>query len=1547
MFQRTVRVVVVQAAGLSLGLAALLSGTALAQAPVINKANNAGALNLGTSWVGGVAPVGTDIAQWEATVTGANSTVLGADQSWLGIKILNPGGAVTIGGGNLLTLGASGVDMSAATQNLALNANVDLGAAQTWRVATGRTLTVGGVIGDSLLTGSALTKLSGGTLTLTRSNTYAGATNLLGGVTNLNFSPATTTDIVGASSPVTIGNTALNVNGAAGGTNSQSFISTALSAGLSSVNVANGSGGGSMTLNLGTVTTQIGGVLRFSGPATQDGLSNPVAATGTITAGTIAAEANGILGGYTGINVASAGYATVGLYDFAATSGGTIIGVSQSGGYTPLTAGLPNGFGTPANYDLQANITNSAAGSQKNAGAVRFNTPGANTITSGANNLFTATAMLITPNMGTENTQLTGAGSFQVIRQTNPNGPQQGTIWQNNTQAFFTVGIPIIDGREGTGDPTHMVKAGAGTAVFSGVNTYTGGTHVYEGALMVTADANLGAAAAPVFLGGGTLVANASIATGATRNITLRNIGGGLAATAGNTLTINGVIADSANPGGALTVGIPASAANGNVANLVAGTGAGTGNATPLNATGRVVLANANTYTGGTNIIGGTLLATNTTGSATGTGNVTVGNGGGLGGSGIVTGAVAAASGGRITPGVAGVNAGIGTLSLGSLNLAAGSILDFDMAAAQNDMLTLAGTLTFGGAAQVNLFQAGTSGQFMLNGTYNMFTVNGGPPTLGQLTSNLTIANPVGGGSYTWGVNGNLVTLTIGGLSSASVWNVNGGGVWGTASNWSPQSAPTNAGDSATFGNVLTTGTASIQLQQVRTVGNLSFNNTNGASYSIDPAGGSLALNNGASTAALSVVAGNHSITAPIALGSNTNVTVSQAANTLTISGSISGARNMRFMGAGRTVLSGTNSYIDTQIDSGATVQVGTGGAAGTIGSGSVTLDGTLEVNRNNAVSVNAITGAGTLVNSGAGTTTLSAVNNGAFNVTANAGKIVVGSGSNLGTGAVTTNGGTVDVNGTSPTVSSLAGAGGAVDNSNAATVVLTVNQAGNSTFAGSLTDTGGNMQLVKTGAGTLTLSGLTAIDGGTTSYNAGAILVDSSVRVDAGSVLLVGNSSLPAGKVLESRVSGAGVLLGNANVGGTILLHPNANSAQGLLDVTAGSSATISGTLTVPPTMTNATQIRVNAGNDASTSLTITGTMSIVNASIGIFMFERGNVTFAGNSTTTIGPDIWFGRNGGSNPTFTIRDNAHVTGNANLILAAGGATTASATLTLQDNAVLTSTLGNFELNGQSTTGTTLNLNGGSLNLVSFSKTGTTQTNVNFRGTQINIANFGSLMATPAGGATNLFVGAGGAKINTAGFDTVIDLPLEHEAALLTRDGGLTKSGAGRLTLSGANSYTGHTRVTEGSLALAQATLDDLADVFISGGGTLELNFGGQDIIRSLFVNNVPQPVGIYGPIGSGVQFERAYLSGFGALQVSALGVISADFDGNGIVDGNDFILIQRQAPTAANFAAWRNQFGGPPPSLGAAGAVPEPGSCLLAGLALAAISGTVRRRQR
>jgi hypothetical protein len=72
----------------------------------------------------------------------------------------------------------------------------------------------------------------------------------------------------------------------------------------------------------------------------------------------------------------------------------------------------------------------------------------------------------------------------------------------------------------------------------------------------------------------------------------------------------------------------------------------------------------------------------------------------------------------------------------------------------------------------------------------------------------------------------------------------------------------------------------------------------------------------------------------------------------------------------------------------------------------------------------------------------------------------------------------------------------------------------------------------------------------------------------------------------------------------------------------------------------------------------------------------------------------------------------------------------------------------------------------------------------------------------------------------------------------------------------------------------------------------------------------------------------------------SKLGGIAGDFDGNGLVDGADFLKWQRDLGDAANLAIWKGAL----PAVAAVGAVPEPAALGLACLAMGAVFAMRRR---
>ena len=124
----------------------------------------------GGNWVGGVAPVAADVAVFDAGSMANLNTSLGTNFSVLGLKVTSPSGAVTIAGGNTLTLAGGGIDMSAASQDMTVSVLMALAADQSWDVAAGRTLTASNTVSGAF----NLTKIGSGKLVLSGANTFTG-----------------------------------------------------------------------------------------------------------------------------------------------------------------------------------------------------------------------------------------------------------------------------------------------------------------------------------------------------------------------------------------------------------------------------------------------------------------------------------------------------------------------------------------------------------------------------------------------------------------------------------------------------------------------------------------------------------------------------------------------------------------------------------------------------------------------------------------------------------------------------------------------------------------------------------------------------------------------------------------------------------------------------------------------------------------------------------------------------------------------------------------------------------------------------------------------------------------------------------------------------------------------------------------------------------------------------------------------------------------------------------------------------------------------------
>jgi T5SS/PEP-CTERM-associated repeat protein/autotransporter-associated beta strand protein len=159
----------------------------------------------------------------------------------------------------------------------------------------------------------------------------------------------------------------------------------------------------------------------------------------------------------------------------------------------------------------------------------------------------------------------------------------------------------------------------------------------------------------------------------------------------------------------------------------------------------------------------------------------------------------------------------------------------------------------------------------------------------------------------------------------------------------------------------------------------------------------------------------------------------------------------------------------------------------------------------------------------------------------------------------------------------------------------------------------------------------------------------------------------------------------------------------------------------------------------------------------------------------------------------------------------------------------------------------------------------------------------------------------------------IVDVPNAADTVTITSNisgaGGMTKNGAGTLTLTSVNTYNGDTQVSDGTLNISQAFLDDLADVYLSPGVTFGLDFSGADSIDSLFIDGVSREVGTYGAIGSGADFEMVLFTGSGLLEVTSRGV-PGDFNDDGIADAADYAVWRKRDALQASYDIWRTNFG-------------------------------------
>lgn len=332
--------------------------------------------------------------------------------------------------------------------------------------------------------------------------------------------------------------------------------------------------------------------------------------------------------------------------------------------------------------------------------------------------------------------------------------------------------------------------------------------------------------------------------------------------------------------------------------------------------------------------------------------------------------------------------------------------------------------------------------------------------------------------------------------------------------------------------------------------------------------------------------------------------------------GSLNGAGGITKQNTGRLIIGVSNNLSGPVLVSGGTLQVGDGGANGSLGTSVVTNNATLSVNRSDTdlIVSNPIRGSGTVSFDGFGTTTVSGASDYTGSTLLNSGIVQLTSPTGLG---ATTSGTTVangaqlyiraNVNLAEPlTLNGVGDGNGALrkGTAGAATESGPVFLASDSTVgvdSGSTLNfsnlVSGSAALTASGSGTLTLNTNNSFGGGFT-LSGPVVNLNASGALGSGPVTILG-----AGRL----VIGGGLNLTNALVANAI----SPGAGYGLLSVsdnTNGTITTISGPLEFNVSPANGGNF---VGPISSGYLHVTG--SITNAATGTVVSRLGNVRFSG----------------------------------------------------------------------------------------------------------------------------------------------------------------------------------------------------------------------------------------------------------------------------------------------------------------------------------------------
>lgn len=789
---------------------------------------------------------------------------------------------------------------------------------------------------------------------------------------------------------------------------------------------------------------------------------------------------------------------------------------------------------------------------------------------------------------------------------------------------------------------------------------------------------------------------------------------------------------------------------------------------------GKLTLTGTNTNTGTTTVQMGTLAVNGTLG-----GNATVNSGATLAGSGTIAGAVTVDDGGILEPGNS-----PGTMTVGALILNSTSVLNFELGTA-SDLVVVNNNLTLDGILNV------TAGAGYSAGSYTLFQYAPGMLT----NTGLSFGTIPAGFLYALDLSTDgYVRLTVAppdlywdGTNTIPDGTASGGsGTWNnTTTNWTTASGNANfpwpASGTANF-----TGTAGVvNVTETINVAEMLFE-TDGYLLS-----GTGALATSGST--LTIFTGSDVTT--------------QIATKITGTGGL-----VKTGTAGTLIISGSNDYTGGTTIASGTLQLGNGGTTGTI-VGDVANEGTLAFNRSDEYEFGgSISGAGNVVVDQTGSLSLTGSSSYSGGTLVRNGTLLAGDDDALGTGPLTIGGGT--------TFGAMSGSGLSLDNAVVITGDISL-QSDSSSFIDFLgpVDVGGLVRKITftedgsdicinspiSGAGGVnfqagpgvtdvqmmfcgdgnTYTGLTQVGSDVTltlSKDPGEVAIAGDLKVEAGGEVLaydygdlvtqiVGTSNVTLdGKLVFSGNSDFEQTLASLNGSGTL------TNEFDLLTLNVG-KGNFSGALTEEVSSGTLALVKVDNGDPDGGTLTLSGS----NDYSGGTTVKSGTLTVGATglidhsaAAMTVGDTS--GDVGNLVVEGTVNNSTGIIGNGTG--ATGSVTVTSGTWSNADDLYV----------GDSGTGT---LNVAGTGLVSAGGAGVTlAVNAGAVGT-LNIgtgATAGSLVATEVNG------GSGAAVVN---FNHTNDIVFSPN---LTGSLAVNKLGSGRTNLGGANSFTGGTTISAGTL---------------------------------------------------------------------------------------------------------------------------------------------------